>query len=74
LFKAKAKINWKKSVMKIKNKDVKIQVPIEFRHITRISRVEAIFKGKTKEESSDESKSEDKSSSESDESIEYENE
>ncbi|CAG8801160.1 34850_t:CDS:2, partial [Racocetra persica] len=52
--------------------DVKIQVSIEFRHVTRIPRVEAISKKKTKEESSDKSKSEYESSSESDKSTEYE--
>ncbi|CAG8747730.1 6573_t:CDS:1, partial [Dentiscutata heterogama] len=55
LSKAKAKINWEKSVMKIKNKDIKIQVPIDFRHITGIPRVKHIPKEIQNKESSDKS-------------------
>ncbi|CAG8626573.1 19835_t:CDS:2, partial [Racocetra fulgida] len=57
----------------VENLPIKI-VSIEFRHITGIPRVEAISKGKIKEECSDESESEYESSSKSDESTEYKDE
>ena len=65
LSKAQAKVDWNKSIIKIKYNNNKIQVPIEFRNVTNLTR--AKIKAKDIPESDDDDEEEEEEDNEEEE-------